>query len=153
MGTAAEKLPRAIFPNGYPGASPAFAPEAQFDSGGNIVGGFGVINEIVATAHSTYHALQTSLSGIVGHRGPGIQAGYTWSKSIDDTSQVISGTGSTGAASNPLPQNPFDAHPEKGPSAFDVTHSFALSLAQDLQLERVEGLPPHYPRGAAPLLT
>ena len=140
VGTAAEKLPRAIFPNGYPGASPAFAPEAQFDSGGNIVGGFGVINEIVATAHSTYHALQTSLSGIVGHRGPGIQAGYTWSKSIDDTSQVISGTGSTGAASNPLPQNPFDAHPEKGPSAFDVTHSFALSLAQDLQLERVEGL-------------
>jgi hypothetical protein len=142
IGTAAEKLPREIFPNGYPGASPAFAPETEFDSAGNIVGGFGVINETVATAHSTYHALQTSLSGTAGHRGPGIQAGYTWSKSIDDTSQVIGGTGSTGAVANPVPQNPYDTHPEKGPSAFDVTHSFALSLAQDLQLERVEWLEP-----------
>lgn len=142
VGTAAEKLPRESFPNGYPGASPAFAPGTEFDSAGNIVGGFGVINEVTATAHSTYQALQTSLSGTVGHGGPGIQAGYTWSKSIDDTSQVIGGTGSTGAVSNPLPQDPYDAHPEKGPSAFDVTHSFALSLAQNLGLERAEWLRP-----------
>ena len=53
---------------------------------------------------------------------------------------MIGGTGSTGAVSNPLPQNPFDMHPEKGPSAFNVAHGFALSIAQDLQLERVQGL-------------
>jgi hypothetical protein len=68
---------------------PAFAPyDTQFDSAGNVTGGFGVESVITATAHSTYHALQTSLSGSVGHGGPGVQASYTWSKSLDDTSEV-----------------------------------------------------------------
>jgi len=135
VGTAAEKLPRTSYPNGYPGADPAFAPYTQFDSAGDVIGGFGVMNVITATAHSTYHGLQTSLSGTVGHGGPGIQASYTWSKSIDDTSQVVGGTGGTGAVSIPFPQNPFNTHAEKGPSSFDVTHGFGLSLAQDLHLE------------------
>jgi hypothetical protein len=135
VGTAAEKLPRWSYPNGYPGADPTFAPYTQFDNAGDVIGGFGVMNVITATAHSTYHALQTSLSGTVGHGGPGIQASYTWGKSIDDTSQVVGGTGGTGSMSIPFPQNPFDTHPEKGPSSFDVTHGFGLSLAQDLHLE------------------
>jgi Carboxypeptidase regulatory-like domain len=142
VGTAAEKLPRTSFPNAYPGASPGFAPYTQFDGAGNVTGGFGVENIITATAHSTYHALQTSLSGTVGHGGPGVQASYTWSKSIDDTSQVVGGTGSTGAVEIPFPQNPLDTHPEKGPSAFDVTHGFGLSVAQDLHLESVGFLQP-----------
>ncbi len=115
VGTAGVKLPRYSFPNAYPGARPAFAPHTHFDSAGNVTGGFGVENVITANAHSTYHALQTSLSGTVGHGGPGIQASYTWSKSIDDTSQVIGGTGSTGAVASGFSQNPYDTHPEKGP--------------------------------------
>ncbi|HEX3893821.1 MAG TPA: TonB-dependent receptor [Terracidiphilus sp.] len=142
VGTAAEKLPRYSFPNAYPGASPAFAPHTQFDSAGNVIGGFGVENVIIANAHSTYHALQTSLSGTVGHGGPGIQASYTWSKSIDDTSVVLGGTGSTGAVTSGFSQNPYDTHPEKGPSSFDVTHGFSLSVAQDLHLESVDFLRP-----------
>jgi hypothetical protein len=86
--------------------------------------------------------LQTSLSGSVGHGGPGIQASYTWSKSIDTTSQVIGGTGSTGAVTSGFSQNPYDTHPEKGPSAFDITHGFGLSLAQDLHLESAQFLHP-----------
>jgi hypothetical protein len=136
VGTAAEKLPRYGFPNAYPGASPGFAPYTQFDSSGNVTGGFGVENVIFADAHSTYHALQTSLSGTVVHGGPGIQASFTWSKSIDDTSEVIGGTGSTGAVTSGFSQNPFDTHPEKGPSTFDVTRGFGLSVIQDLQLEK-----------------
>ena len=137
VGTAADHLPRTSFPNGYPGADPSFAPYTQFNSAGQVTGGFGVENIITGTAHSTYHALQTSLSGIVGHGGPGIQASYTWSKSIDDTSQVVGGTGSTGAVAQGFPQDPFDTRPEKGPSSFDVTHSFGLSAAQDLHFERI----------------
>jgi hypothetical protein len=136
VGTAAEKLPRVGFPNAYPGASPGFAPYTQFDGSGNVTGGFGVENVVFADAHSTYHALQTSLSGTVAREGPGIQASFTWSKSIDDSSEVIGGTGSTGAVTSGLSQNPFDTHPEKGPSSFDVTRSFGLSLIQDLQLEK-----------------
>jgi hypothetical protein len=132
VGTAGVKLPRVSYPNAYPGASPAFATHTTFDASGNVTGGFGVENVLVATAHSTYHALQTSLSGTVGHGGPGIQASYTWSKSLDDVSQAGSGS----------PQNPFDSHPEKGTSSFDVTHGFGLSAAQDLHLESVSFLQP-----------
>jgi hypothetical protein len=142
VGTTSEKLPRYGFPNAYPGASPAFAPHTNFDSAGNVIGGFGVENIIFADAHSSYHALQTSLSGTMGHGGPGIQASYTWSKSIDNTSMVIGGTGSTGAVASGFSQNPYDMHPEKGPSSFDVTNGFGLSVAQDLHLESVDFLRP-----------
>jgi hypothetical protein len=144
IGTAAAKLARTTFFNGYPGAGPAFAPYTQFDSAGNITGGFGTENVITSTAHSSYHALQTSLQGTVAHGGPGVQASYTWSKSLDETSSVVGGfiTGGTGAVSQTSPQNPFDTHPEKGPSTFDVAHTFTLSLAQDLHGEKVGLLRP-----------
>lgn len=137
VGTATQKLPRTAYPNGYPGAFPAFAPYTQFDSSGNVTGGFGVESVITSDAHSTYHALQTSLSGTVGHGGPSIQAGYTWSKSLDSTSLAGStgGTFSTGAVVSGLSQNPSNTHPEKGPSNFDATHNFSLSVAQDLHME------------------
>jgi hypothetical protein len=149
VGTASSKLPRTTFPNGYSGAGPGFAPYTEFDSNGNATGGFGTEQLITASAHSTYHALQTSLSGTVPHGGPGIQLSYTWSKSLDDVSGVSGGTGSTGATAIPYPQNPFDTHPEKGPSAFDVAHGFTASLAQDLQLEKVEWLQPVSRRATA----
>ena len=142
VGTAGVKLPRYSFPNAYPGASPEFAPHTEFDSAGNVIGGFGVENVIIADAHSTYHALQTSLSGTVGHGGPGIQASYTWGKSIDNTSMVIGGTGSTGAVTSGFSQNPYDTRPEKGASSFDVRHGFGLSVAQDLHLQSVAFLNP-----------
>ncbi len=140
VGTAAEELPAVSFPNAYSGASPAFARYTTFDASGNVTGGFGTENVVIASAHSTYHALQVSLSGTIAKVGPGVQAGFTWSKSIDDSSSVIAG-GST-------PQNPFDYHPEKGPSSFDATTSFGISAAQDLHLDRVAVL-----RFACPKLT
>jgi len=135
VGTAGVKLPRTSFPNAYPGAGPEFARHTQFDSSGNVIGGFGLENIITATAHSTYHALQTSLSGNVAHGGPALQASYTWGKAIDDTSSVSGGLGATGAVAQAYPQNPFDAHPEKGPATFDVGQAFTLSAVQDLHVE------------------
>lgn len=135
VGTAAAHLPRISFPNAYPGATPAFAPYTQFNSSGVVTGGFGVENIVTGTSHSTYHALQASLSGNMGHSGPSLQVGYTWSKAIDDTSAVQGGLGATGAVTSPYPQDPFDTHLEKGPAAFDVTHAFTLSAVQDVHLE------------------
>jgi hypothetical protein len=140
VGTAAQHLPRYSFPNAYPGATAEFAKDTRFDSAGNVIGGFGVENVITNDSHSSYNALQTSLSGTVGHGGPGIQAGYTWSKSIDTTSLVLGGTGSTGAVASGFSQNPLDTHAEKAVSNFDVTHSFSVSAAQDLHLSSVNFL-------------
>jgi hypothetical protein len=137
VGTASFRLPRSWFPNGYPGAEPGFAPYTQFDNAGAVKGGFGFETVITNTSHSSYSALQTSLAGTVKHGGPGLQAGYTWSKSLDDSSAVIGGTGSTGAVALPNPQNPFDTHPEKGPSNFDVAHAFSVSAAEDLHLQKL----------------
>jgi hypothetical protein len=142
IGTASVRLPRTAFTNGYSGAGPGFAPYTQFDHAGNAVGGFGTEQLITNTAHSSYHALQASLSGTLPRGGPGVQVSYTWSKSVDDTSGVSANGNTTGASSSPYPQNPFDNHPEKGPSSFDVTHGFTMSLAQDLQLEKVALLYP-----------
>jgi Carboxypeptidase regulatory-like domain len=140
VGTAAQHLPRLAYPNAYPGATADFAKDTVFDSAGNVIGGFGVENVMKNDAHSTYHSLQTSLSGTVGRGGPGIQAGYTWSKSIDTTSFVLGGTGNTGAVVSGLSQNPLDTHAEKAVSNFDVTHAFTVSAAQDLHLASVNFL-------------
>jgi hypothetical protein len=129
VGTAAEKLPRMSFPNAYPGATPEFAPYTEFNSAGEVTGGFGVMSVMTNDVHSNYNALQASLFGSVGHGGPGIQASYTWGKSLDTTSIVLSGTGSTGATTSGVSQDPFNLRAEKGPSAFDVNHSFGLSVA------------------------
>lgn len=142
VGTAAVKLPRVEYPNAYAGATEAFAPYTKFNSAGAVSGGFGVMNVVTNDVHSSYHALQASLSGTFGHGGPGVQASYTFSKSIDTTSMVQSGTGSTGATTNGAAQNPSDERAEKGPSSFDVTHGFGLSVAQDLHLEAVRMLNP-----------
>ena len=131
VGTAAQKLPVASYPNAYPGATAAFARYTKFDSAGNVIGGHGFENVVTAFAHSSYNAFQTSLSGTFGHGGPGILASYTWSKSIDSASSVTA-----------APQNPFDTHPERAPSSFDTTHGFGLSVAQDLHLESVNFLRP-----------
>ncbi len=144
VGTEAWKLARISFPNAYPGATAAFARFTQFNAAGTPIGGFGTESEVTASSHSTYHALQLSAAGQNSHGGPGMQASYTWSKSIDDTSTVIgtSATSTVGAIAQAAPQNPFDTHPERGPSTFDGTHSFSLSLTQQIPLQTLSVLAP-----------
>ena len=141
VGTESFRLPRISYPNAYPGADAGFAPYTDFNSSGAVTGGFGFESVITDTAHSSYNALQTSLAGQVGHSGPGLQAGYTWSKSLDDVSGILGGTGSAGAVVIFSPQNPYDTHAEKGPSNFDVTHAFTVSAAQNLHLDRLGFFP------------
>ena len=138
VGTAGVRLPAMDFPNGYAGATPQFARYTQFNSAGMVTGGFGLENYLTDRSHSSYHALQTSVSGNLAHGGPGIQASYTWSKSLDDTSSVLGGfvTGSAGAASVAFPQDPFHTAAEKAVSTFDVTHAFSANVVQDLRWDR-----------------
>jgi len=137
VGTSAFRLPRMSYPNAYPGADSEFARFTNFDGSGAATGGFGFESVLTGTSHSSYNALQTSLSGNVGHGGPSLQAGYTWGKSLDDVSGILGGTGSTGAVTLFSPQDPFDTRAERGPSSFDVTHAFTLSAAQGLHFEHL----------------
>jgi len=137
VGTSAFRLPRMSYPNAYPGADSRFARFTNFDGSGAVAGGFGFESVLTGTSHSSYNALQTSLSGSVGHGGPSLQAGYTWGKSLDDVSGILGGTGSTGAVTLFSPQDPFDTQAERGPSSFDVTHAFTLSAAQGLHFEHL----------------
>ena len=143
VGTVGVHLASVLSPNGYGGADPAFARFTQFDSAGHAIGGFGPESVMSTGAHSSYHALQTSVSQNTPHKGLNFQASYTFSKSIDDTSAVPGGiSGSPGVILQTLPQNPFNPKADKGPSTFDVTHVFTLSLIQRLPLERVGFLQP-----------
>jgi hypothetical protein len=139
IGTAGVHLPAVNFPNGYPGATAAFAPYTQFDAAGNVTGGFGTESLLTDRSRSTYHALQSSLQGNAGKSGPLIQVSYTFSKSLDDTSSVLGGfiAGASGASQQAWPQNPFDTRAEKGPSTFDVKNAFSASVIQDLHAEKL----------------
>ncbi|MGC2186483.1 MAG: carboxypeptidase-like regulatory domain-containing protein [Terriglobales bacterium] len=143
VATAGVHLPAVYSPNSYGGADPAFAPFTQFDSSGNAIGGFGPESVMTSRSHSTYHALQSGVSKNSARLGLGLQASYTYSKSIDDTSAVLGGSiAGAGVVLQTAPQNPWNPGAEKGPSTFDATHSFTLSVIQVLPLDQVSFLRP-----------
>jgi hypothetical protein len=143
VGTSGIHLASVLSPNGYGGADPEFARFTQFNPGGQATGGFGPEMVMSTGAHSRYHALQMGVGQSSSRMGLSFQASYTFSKSIDDTSAVPGGiSGSPGVLLQTLPQNPFQWEADKGPSTFDVTHVFTLSLIQGLPLDRVGFLQP-----------
>jgi len=143
VGTAGIHLARVFAPNGYAGAGPAFGRFTQFDASGNAVSGFGPEYVMASDSHSSYNALQTSVSGTNARIGLNFAASYTFSKSIDDTSTVLGGIpGSAGAILQTFAQNPLDERAEKGVSTFDVTHAFSVSVFQALPFDRVSFLQP-----------
>ena len=143
VATTGIHLSRVYSPNSYSGADPAHAPFTEFNSAGQAIGGFGQELLMTSGSHSSYHSLQSSLTKNSARAGLGLQASYTYSKSIDDTSAVLGGLfGTAGVILQTLPQDPWNPSAEKGPSTFDVTHVFSASVIQLLPLDRVGFLRP-----------
>jgi len=143
VGTAGIHLANVVVPNGYAGASPQFAPFTQFNTSGHAIGGFGPETIMTSSAHSSYNALQISATENYSRIGLSFQASYAYSKSLDDTSAVPGGIPSSGGVTlQTLPQNPLNQSADKGPSTFDETHVFTISLFQSLPLDRVSFLQP-----------
>jgi hypothetical protein len=143
VATTGIHLARVYNPNSYSGADPAHAPFTEFNSAGQATGGYGQELLMTSGSHSSYHSLQSSVSKNSARAGLGLQASYTYSKSIDDTSSVLGGLfGTAGVILQTLPQDPWNPSTEKGPSTFDVTHVFSLSVIQLLPLDRVGFLRP-----------
>jgi len=141
VGTAAERLPRTSFPNAYPGATPQLHRTRSSTSSGNVIGGFGwrMSSRRHRTPVTTRCKLRFPATSGTAARHSG---SFTWSKSIDDVSQVLGGTRSHRRRIDTLPQNPYETHSEKGPSNFDTTTGSGLSAAQDLHLDKVGFLEP-----------
>ena len=143
VGTSGIYLPAVFYPNGYSGASPGFAPFTQFDSLGQVTGGFSALYIMANNSHSTYHSLQTSVTQNNARIGLSFQASYTFAKSLDDTSAVLGGIpANAGVILQAPPQDPFRPGDDKGPSTFDIRHVFSLSLFQNLPFDRVHFLEP-----------
>jgi hypothetical protein len=143
VGTAGIHLASVFSPNGYAGADRAFAPFTQFNAAGHAVGGFGPESVMATGSHSSYHALQTTASENYSRIGLGLEASYTFSKSIDDTSAVLGGLPSNaGVILQTLPQNPFHPEADKGPSTFDATHVFTSNVILSLPFDHVRFLEP-----------
>jgi len=143
VATTGIHLARVYSPNSYTGADPAHAPFTEFNSAGEATGGYGQELLITSGSHSSYHSLQASVTKNSARAGLGLQASYTYAKSIDDTSAVLGGLfGTAGVILQTLPQDPWNPSAEKGPSTFDVTHVFSASVIQLLPLDRISFLRP-----------
>jgi len=99
-------------------------PSGQCTSG-RPVSGVGVINLFEASASSNYNALQLQVRGRL-RQSLQFQAGYTYSKALDDVSDVFDLAGASA-----LPQNSFNLDAERGPANFDVRHRFAYNFIYD----------------------
>jgi hypothetical protein len=78
------------------------------------------INE--SSANSIYHGFTGYLARSFRNR-LGFTASYTWSKSIDDNSDVLNVL----ATDTPAQQNPFNNRDNRARSAFDVGHRFVVT--------------------------
>lgn len=83
-------------------------------------------------ATSDYHALQIQFQR---HLSQGLQAliSYTWSHSIDTASDTITGNSSA-------PPTLIDPRMDRGPSDFDVRHSFSGAVSYDIPNPRIGSL-------------
>ena len=132
VATAGIHLPFVSYPNGYTGADPAFAPYTRFDAAGKPIGGASTIYVVSSESHSSYNALQASLSKNSARWGTGLQVSYTYSKSLDDTSSVQGGSIASARrhlANVPL-RMPWNTAAERGLSTFDETQVFTFSWIQ-----------------------
>jgi hypothetical protein len=84
---------------------------------------FGSVDWLTTVANSNYNALELSVRHV--SKTLNIQAGYTWSKSLDNSSSI----------SDQL--NPYNYAATYAPSAFDLKHNFVVTYRCDLPFDRL----------------
>lgn len=89
---------------------------------------FSTILQLEASASSVYHSLQLRLDRRFV-AGTSVLGSYTWSKSLDDDSDI---TGVSGGGQ----QNPYNLRDDKGNSVFDRTHRLSTAFLWELPVGR-----------------
>ena len=131
VGARGNRLLRGYEANLYPvptrraDGSLFFPPNA-----GPINPAFGAISVTTSDAQSFYNSLQISAGKSAG-RGISLQANYSYSKSVDDTSNFSSGTSTV-----PTRQYPFLRTLDRGLSEFDIRHRLSINYFYAVPLGR-----------------
>lgn len=110
-----------IFPNGYNGAAPGFAPYTQFDASGQVSGGFGEEILFSNPFHSSYNAGELGVRKAPGAAGLGFNASFTYSHAIDNQ-----------AGQGAPPQDPYEPGQERGNSNTDTPLDLSVSVAEQI---------------------
>jgi outer membrane receptor protein involved in Fe transport len=119
-------IPGGVTPLPFTGNDPA-TPDNEASDDGRILAGRGLIRSRTNTGESSYHALQTRYNGRLFDQLT-LGLAYTWSKALDNASEIFNFGGD-----NPIAANPFDlTDNEKGRSAFDRTHAHSANFLWDL---------------------
>ncbi|MCP9496211.1 MAG: carboxypeptidase-like regulatory domain-containing protein [Pyrinomonadaceae bacterium MAG19_C2-C3] len=105
------------------------APSRDRFIGGRPASGVGAINRFETTARSRYDSLQVSLRGRL-NRSLQYGASYTFSKALDDVSDIFDLAGAS-----VLPQNSL-APDERGLANFDAPHRFTYNFVYDFTTDR-----------------
>ncbi len=120
LGTVALKLPRASQPNGGDGLAQVRRPDPTV----------GVVTRLETAANANYHGMVNSLAW----RGNGLllTGAYTWSKSIDQVSDIPNSNLQLPA--NVLPLDASNWALNRGPADTDIRHVASFSYLWDLPL-------------------
>jgi hypothetical protein len=97
-------------------------------------GSYSILQTISSMGNSNYHALGVK---VLQRNANGLTylLGYTWAKSIDDSSAIR-----TNGGDNLFPINFYDWHSERGLSQFHTSHRLTASILYDLPLRFDNGL-------------
>lgn len=126
----------ADYPSLFPGITPCPAAQAQIPAAvGRVFCDRGVVRQRTNTGFSHYHGLQTNFRGTNLWKQLTINTSYTWSKTIDNASEIFGSFGGGGTLA--FAQNPLDfKRGERALSGLDVPHSWSLSFQEELPFFR-----------------
>ncbi len=134
---ALNPLVNAGFQNVIPaGLTPCTTSGTPGFQAGNVNCNFSNVIQYANTASSNYNGLQSELR-IAGAHGLTATASYTYSKTIDNASEVFSTVG--GGNTLAYAQNPFaPGAPERGNSGIDFPHVVGLTIVYDLPFYKAQ---------------
>jgi hypothetical protein len=90
-------------------------------------GRYNVVGYLESSANSEYHGLQVEIQKRLS-KGLFFNLAYSWSKAIDDNSDALNVL----ANDTPAQQNPLKNRDNRGPSQFDLSHTFVVSHNYEL---------------------
>jgi hypothetical protein len=109
-------------------ATPISGPRIPGVTGSRTNGNFGSTDYFIAANNSSYNALQVGLVKRLS-KGLQLQSSYTWSKAIDNNTNI---TGEFGAGSTSYGVDPLHPNLDRGPSLTDVTNVWKINAIYQL---------------------